>query len=97
MEFNTLMLIQYKEDRPDHIFTLICTGIFDWESWKGQRKCDSCHDNNPGPMLKTEVWKTIGGDEVLCEMCMKKKLGREILLEDLNDSPWNYIREKKTL
>lgn len=53
--------------------------------------CDQCDKRSPTMvMIKDELWEQICGDksrDILCLSCMEKRLGREIGLEDIKQTP----------
>ena len=63
--------------------------------------CQSCGQDECGPMLGDTLWCTIciTDDERLCTQCIEKRLGREIVVEDLIEvmegmnsfCPWNQL------
>lgn len=62
---------------------------------KRQRSCAECKVSDlrahTGPMLRDEIWSTIAGKkDLLCFECIEVRLGREIVITDLNNSVMNY-------
>ena len=55
-------------------------------------KCDWCGGEGarPGPMLHVDLWNAVSEgrvDDLMCDKCMKKKLGREPTTHDQRH-PW---------
>jgi hypothetical protein len=54
-------------------------------------KCDRCGEETiPGPMLHIDLWAAVSEgriDDVMCEKCIKERLGREPTAHDQRQ-PW---------
>jgi hypothetical protein len=56
--------------------------------------CADCGERWAGdasPMVRDEVWRSIGGRPrtLLCDLCLRQRLGRPLLYRDLDDCPFN--------
>ena len=79
----------------DYLITML-NGFFDFgdTSMSKRNKCFDCNcrwSGNAAPMIQDEVWAAIGMDEeaLLCEICLRKRLNRELCVADLTGCPFN--------
>jgi hypothetical protein len=53
--------------------------------------CNGCWSHNRSPMIHDELWTAIGmkKEELLCDVCFRKRLNRPLRISDLTNCPFN--------
>ena len=79
----------------DYLITML-NGLSDFGDtiMSKRNKCFDCKrrwSGNAAPMVHDVVWAAIGMDEqaLLCEICLRKRLARDLCVADLTECPFN--------